>query len=209
MVRHALFTLFALLMLCGCQTQYSDYFPFRDDGTQKPHVALLPVINGSKYSNGEKVCNDLTRDIRKDIMRHGTLFLFSDEETSAMMLRAKEPDYFSRDLSYAKDFSPAEYVVVVELIEHNIVPREAVKNAYMIQGPKAKYALAMKARMRVIDRRNNNPKVILQEIVEVNHIVPDAVATQYALQADGFDVPHDRLVDDVVDRLEGVIGSYR
>lgn len=209
MYKQIIFCICLLFTATGCTPKYADFFPYHDDGKQKPHVAFLPMDNTSESCINPTIEKDLYNSIRNQVMYRGDLYFFSEGETNAMMAKCgKDTDYFSRNLAFTNNFCGAEFIVVTELIEHAIVPRCEVKSCFMSHCTLGDYCLCMKLRLRVIDRRCDGPRVIQQEIIEVNYAITNNAACN-PLEPKGTVLAHKRFVEEVVCRLENVIWSYR
>lgn len=209
MVRQIIFCFCLLLTISGCASRYADFFPYHDDGKQKPHVAFLPMDNTSESCINPTIEKDLYNSIRNQVMYRGDLYFFSEDETGSMIRKAgPDVDFFGKDLSFSNAFCGSEFIVVTELIEHCIVPRSDVKSCYMSHCTLGDSCLSMRLRIRVIDRRCDGPRVILQEIIDVNYAITNNAACN-PLEPKGTVYAHKRFVEDVVCRLENVIWSYR
>lgn len=168
-------SLFISLIAVGCSgPRYVDYFPYHDDGTAKPRVALLPMIDGSNCQVPWNIADELTQGVKYRMMNNGDIYLLSDKEMGPDVHNLNETELFSPDMSYAKKICNADFVVATELVEHKVLPYERGKtpSPYPTQGFVCNYVLNMKVRIKVMDIRCERPSVILQEIFVSNHLVP-------------------------------------
>lgn len=215
MVR-TIFTLLVTLLMVGCGPRYIDYFPFHDDGTPKPKVALLAVIDTTQVCIPWDVSREINDRLRYQAMCNGELFLLSENEVAGRLQGSELFNYFDTDFSYVSRFGGSDYVVALELIEHDVVPYE--KGMCLSNLPMQKYRwqaiLQMKLRLRVIDVRCNKPKILLQEIFASDYAIP--LGCEYldysrcGWGSSAFaDTPwgraHARMISDLVCRIETVI----
>lgn len=220
MILRALLTVFLALTAFSCGPRYVDYFPYHDDGTCKPCVAFLPVKDCSNTQCPWNISEELTQGFRYKIRDNAELYLLSSNKVFDNMKKAGDVDYFSNDISYAKEYSNCEFLVAMELIEHKLVPYEkgTISPLYTIHCHKCNYVLMMSMRVKIIDIRGDKPCVILQEIIRSNHMV--------SKEYDGFDynrepwgsggycrtpygLAHQRMISDVVTRIENATWMAR
>ncbi|MDB6080749.1 MAG: hypothetical protein JWO53_21 [Chlamydiia bacterium] len=203
------------LVCAGCKPQYADFFPYHDDGTAKPHVAFIPVINGCSSKLPWNVPQELTNDIRTRLMKDGDLFLVRNEDVKKQLTNLSENELsVSKDLMPFLFFQPAHFVVILELVDFKEVPykRGAIKPLYVahIDQDQAQ-VLVMKLRLRVIDIRGGEPKMIRQEIIESNHMmVKNAlseslkVRNSAAFASSPVGLAQARLARDVTQKIERI-----
>lgn len=183
----------------SCGPHYVDYFPYHDDGTPKPQVALLPVTDVSKVHMPWNVADELTQTLRYEIMNTGELFLFSKEEVQCG-LTGVQGDWFENDQAFAKAFCDADFVAMVELIAQETTPcnKEGVEK------------LTLRARIKVVDIRCRNPRVALQEIVSRDYLVclqQGLCANPEPFHATSVGKAHRDFTANIACRLENVILS--
>lgn len=198
-----LLTLFCSLALIvtGCGgPRYVDYFPYHDDGTAKPKVAFLPV----KAINDEDrdLADYFTTAIRWNAMDRGELFFYSNDlvqnqiDQNLQVIESKDP------LKKAAIFRPADFVVEVEVLQNEEVPKDrSLKDCYVpFSSKNYRTARLVKLRLRVVDIRNQEPKIILYEVVERSHAIPEGGEFMK-----GSSTIYEKLADQVTERIEDVI----
>jgi hypothetical protein len=121
------------------------------------------------------VPQELTKDIRTYLMQDGRLFLppMGQVQKTLAVSDAKELGS-SRDLMPFLNFQPAHFVVLLQLVEYKQVPYERgkIKPLYIANlSPDKAMVLMIKLRLKVVDIRGNEPKLIRQEIFESNHVI--------------------------------------
>jgi len=212
-----LFALFLALFCSSCSHEYSDFFPYHDDGTPKPHVALIPVINESKGTStfSWDVAKEFTQDIRLVLMKQGKLFLLPQDQVKKQLASCTLTELTStKDLMPFLYFQPAHFVVVMELVEHKLVPykRGKIKPLYPANIPADQAeVLKMKMRLKVIDIRGGEPKLIRQEVLDSNHIVKKGAVTESealhgspAFSSSPLGLAYARFERDIAEKIERI-----
>lgn len=210
------FTFMMTLFLTGCGPRYVDYFPCHDDGTAKPKVALLPIINTVEDCLPWDVANEVNQRLRYQAMCSGELFLLSENEIASRLQGCKPFDYFGSDMSFIDRFCGADYIVALEVIQHQVIPFK--KGACAVNIPPQKYrwksVLQMKLRLKVIDVRYKNPKILMQEIFTSDYAIPvEQECIDYrrccwgtnAFLSTPWGRAHQIMVEDLVCRIETII----
>lgn len=159
-----------LLMLAGCTShQTHEQLLFHDNGMCKPKIALFDLRNTSEATLPWDLSEEFTTEISQQIRSIDKLFLIREDEIAWQYpIQAKHLKPF-HDHSWIKENSPdTEFVIFVELMEHDIVP----KNPEQDSKSKISFNLNVSARIKVIDVREDIPIVILQEIISQSHLIP-------------------------------------
>lgn len=194
-------TLFSLaLALASCGPHYVDYFPYHDDGTPKPQVALLPVIDASGCQSAWNIDLELTNCINYEMMDSGELFLLPGEEIQRAIVNIGNADWFESDQALAKQLCDADFLTVIELIQQKTCPSTRPGMS----------KLNLRARIKVVDLRCRGTRVVLQEITEGEYLV----CTQAPLcnepepfQATSMGKAHRFFAGMLAKRIENVISS--
>lgn len=192
--------------LTGCGPRYVDFFPYHDNGALKPQIAFLPVLDSSNALLPWNLAREITEGSYFAMMNSGELFLISSDEIENDLMQCGQIDFFGRDLSFAKNFCHADFVVVSELIQHEIVPNQGYT-----EYPSSQDLLTIKLRVRIIDVRKNEPTIALQEILTCNQLIPKK-NIDYFLQGWGtpyfrrtpYGMAHQRLIQDFAKRIEDI-----
>lgn len=164
--------LFALLCLslAGC-SQNSDSNPVRYQKT-KPNVAFVPLKESEPFCYWD-LGKELTDDTVQEMVTKNTVYITPYNQFKTALENTGECDYFSSDLNFANYFGSSDFLVVSELLRHEIVPFNPTartdvdhkKNFAQFQ------VLDLGTRVRVLDLRYENPKVILQKFVDTREII--------------------------------------
>jgi len=204
-----------VLGFCGCKPQYSDFFPYHDDGTPKPHVALVPLIDESGYKLPWDNARELSCSIRRSLMKSGELFLPREQDIKKGLTACTKKDLTNfQDLMPFLYFQPAHFVVVLELTEHKVVPYERGRTKPIFLSdihPDNAVVLMMKVRLRVVDIRGGEPRVMRQEIIESNHMIrKDAIVESIAAHGtkafatSALGIAYGRLNQSITDSIEKI-----
>lgn len=201
---------FIALMAVGCSTpRYVDYFPYHDDGTPKPKVALMPVIDSSKSGMPWDVSLELSEAVYSELMNCGEVYALLPQEVGPVWAKRASIDYFGNDMSYCKEFKSADFIVAMELIQNDstVEPDHPCNQI-----------LTMRMRLKVIDVRCDKPRLVLYEIVKAEFITsPKYHPNEYepiCWGCSGFDktpcgIVHQRMVCALTKRLEEVLWSAK
>jgi len=204
-----LLTLLAFVLLNSCSgPRYVDYFPYHDDGTAKPKIALLPCIDISRSNLPENLSQEFTQGIRYRAMHNGELYLLPDHEIYAITNNLGDVDFFGSEVSFAKKFCHADFVVALELFGHEVTPYSCMNLAsdecFNEENP-GNSLLKMKIRIKIIDVRDDKPQVILQEIINSNQVIaPNSGTFQTS-----YGIAHKSCIRDIVERIENVTWGAR
>lgn len=200
----------ALCVLAGCRSSRSGDAPVVSTAV-KPIVTLVPIIDNSKSELNWRVGDELTAALDYRLASNDRLFLSDLKKTCARISSFDNP--FSADYQWVKKAFPKdEFVVFLELIQHDEVLRQDKKHPVEPELCAADLNLSM--RVRVFDVRNAKPKVVLQELVTDSHFIPRAFThlnfVQDSWEEESFSISplglaHDALVKTLAKRIEDYI----
>ena len=151
------------LFAAGCCSRCKDETSTRyhEDGRAKPVAAMPAMIDTTSFDVPWSLSDELTSSIARMIANGGQIFIQSQDDFAI----ASYP--FSGDLSWMKrEFQNQEFGVFLELAEHELVPSS--KNSNLENSN----LLNMGIRIRVIDLRGPQPKIVLQEMVRESYYIP-------------------------------------
>ena len=185
-----------------------------------PVVALLPIADKSQCGLNWSLGDELYDEIYDELLDRGDLFFLPDQVVVDGVNKSKGTDYFGRNLNFTDNFGKAEFLVIMEFIEHDIEPYERGKYSqlYPQRASVCPGVLKLRVRIRVIDVRCDEPQIVLQEIVQSNHMIPlDKHSFDYNKCAWGkeeycrsfFYSTHRRLACDLAERIEKVTHNWR
>lgn len=171
-MRRALLNLLSLTLVTGCSLHLvtqEDSMQQTQTSSLKPIVAIVPVIDHTEDSDWN-LSDEFTYCINRQLAQKNHLFLVDLDKIRAITQQfALTQNPFGQDISWLKKtFSHQEFVVFLELVEHNEVARQDKP----LDLTKCSAELLMTMRIRVFDLRQEEPKVILQELVHESHFIP-------------------------------------
>lgn len=152
---------------CGVKKESSNSYTYHDDGTAKPKIALVPIIDSSESDLPWDLSEEFTEAIESRLKQSEELFLTQDFE-----ILGKNPDIFAQINPFFEDMnwlyesnSVTEFIVFIELVNHKLIPKEQDARFFSLSmGPQ--FTLEIAFRVKVVDIRKETPKVVLQEILE-------------------------------------------
>lgn len=193
-LKHLLLAAFLLLTACG-GPRYVDFFPYTDHGVAKPHIVLMPIRVPDHCD--ANLSQDLLKETRYQLMDNGQVYMDDQADIDAWIAKkGASVDYYGRDIDWAKSFKGADYVVVVEAVEHHPY------NTYSC-GCDLPYVV-IKLRLKLIDVRCETPRVILYEMLETTQPISAKAEIRSANSLRGS---HRSVCNKLVTRLENVIWS--
>lgn len=215
MLRIALCFVVALLTSACGGPRYVDFFPYHDDGTVKPRVVMLPVMDASAVHLPWDLAKEMNSGIRYELMNEGILFVASPSEMQEGLTKLGKVNFFLDEPLLARTFCNEDFVVLVEIIEHDYqtygcADDPVTPNAYA----SCQARLTVKMRVRIIDVRSGCPRVVLQEVITDWDLVPRICADLNIEEADKYanwmksvKKAHCRLIYNISRRMESVIKS--
>ncbi|HSW86015.1 MAG TPA: CT253 family lipoprotein [Rhabdochlamydiaceae bacterium] len=147
------------------------YYYEEKEAVIRPVVALVPIIDSTTSELPWSLSDELTTLIQERLRQKDKLHLIEDHRIRSITKKLSSSDNpFANDISWIKTaFANDEFVVFVELIEHDELPINGQKSSF----PKeCSYELNMTARIRVVDLRTEQPQIVLQELIHDTHFIP-------------------------------------
>jgi len=170
-----LFIIPLLLISTSCTRRIQDetQFSHHDDGSAKPKIALLPVIDSSNSQMPWDLSNELTQSIKTKFFKSNRFYL-TDEFDALASAYFSDPELnpFLGDLEWINEMhSTTEFVVFIELVDHKLIPKSAVRKFFNFQLTQS-YTLDMSVRVKVFDIRDRKIRIILQEMTHKSFHIP-------------------------------------
>ena len=198
---------FCALAFTACKSNSPEEFTrYYEDGRAKPVIAIAPMIDTTSNEFSWSLADEMQSLIMNRIAQKGTLFVNRDE--NAFIPSSENP--FGTDVSWVKrEFAPNEFVVFLELVEHESVPTSKT-----ISATDSSSNLNMQIRVRIIDIRSNSPKIVLQEVIRDSYyITKNTLPTDYNMVTWGTDEymitpmsqAHSKITKEVVERLNDYV----
>lgn len=180
----------------------------------KPVVSIVPMIDNTESEYTWSLSNELSSSIYNRIADRNKIAINKLSQVRAKLKQMNGGhNPFSPDISWTKGvFKGDQFAVFMELVEHEEVPRRDRKNPQEDQNCSAD--LHMSVRVRVVDLRGDEPKIVLQELVRHSQYVPRPFTQhnffQIAWGEDGYGISplglaHASLTKEISKRIEAYI----
>lgn len=162
------------LIAGGCNSNGSnDTQAFNQTATQeKPIVSIVPVIDNTKSGYDWNLSDELSSTIYNRLAQQDNFFIVGAPQVRAKIKKLKEGENpFGPDISWVKKaFQGDDFVVFLELVEHEEVYKQDRKKTADPQECSADLNMSM--RVRVFDLRGTEPRTVLQELIHDSHFIP-------------------------------------
>jgi hypothetical protein len=206
-------TLCLALLVGSCNKDSSNNQSYTSNKTVvKPAVALVPLIDNTIHYTSWSLSEELTSTIYDRLSSKDNLQLTDSEKirtTTKKLSQTNDP--FGSNISWIKKvFAENEFVVFMELVQHEEIPVNASAGSSLKD---SSLALNMTVRVRVVDLRGE-PKIILQELVQDTHHILKQFSRYNFYQAawgqEGYDISplglaHSKLTKEIAGRVEDYI----
>lgn len=208
------------LVAVGCSgPRYVDYFPYHDDGTLKPKVALMPIIDSSQCQLPWDVTEEVADGIYYELMNSGEFYVVSPKEMGPGWMKKDQIDFFSNDCSYAGDFKNTDFIVAMEIVERSVLPCDPCTFTVK-QVPDchpSNRTLTWRIRIKIIDIRYCEPKIVLYEVFKTCYTgtpTKGGADGEICWKTDAYPrsfcgMGHQRVISNLTKRLEEVIWSAK
>jgi hypothetical protein len=197
--------IFFALAAMSCSRNQDEMSRFHEDGRAKPSVAVASLLDTTSFDASWSLSEELTQGVMNLVAGTGEIFVHSQEESPF----TENP--FGTNLSWMKrEFQGEEFVAFLELVEHEFVP---VKTKG-ISAQEASSNLNMGVRLRVVDLRQETPKIVLQEMIRDSYFVPKTlIPVDYSVEVWGTEnfkktpmgIAHAGLVKEIASRITDYI----
>lgn len=179
MPKKALCLAVAILLSSCAKQQKQEISKFTPDGSLKPTVAIVPVIDNSHSGLPWSVGEEFTLSITDNVTKKNKLYLQDTTSVHAITEQLREINNpFGGDIRWIKStFASNQFVVFLELLDH----QEEALHKDSTTGPAE---LHMSMRVRIFDLTRETPRVILQEIVQEDHYIPKFFTRNLSYQPD-------------------------
>jgi hypothetical protein len=207
---YAIFFALLIALFSGCSPRYSDFYPYYDNGTKKPSLTLLPMIDEAKNPLAANLAPQLSKAVRNRIKRVGKMYIPPPEKMqNALRVVSLKELAATHNLKQFLAFQGSDFVVVTELSEFQVVPykRGQIKPLYIQNlDPREAKVLMMAVRLKIIQLSGKEPRVVRQELVRSNHMLSlQQVASLSKGDEDTIDMVRSRLSRDLAEKIEETI----
>lgn len=209
-----LFLIAVSSLLAGCVSHYRDACLYQRTGGSKPIVTVLPVL--SPVQNIQEtylpwdVSSELTEQICKRFYDSSRLYILDGVGSWELAKELNNNNLKALSKLQMNNIGASQFLVVSELLDHKETP---CKLGSAELGEIAA-TLALDFKIRVIDVRGQTPKVVFQELIHHDHLIPRAyLHCDYKKAAWGTEsfertpvgMAHSQLAREVVARVESYI----
>lgn len=161
------------LIAGGCEDNDHSNTTYNQSSVRsRPTVSIVPVIDNTKTDYDWSLSDEFSSALYSRLAQQGYISITDSTKVREKIRKLSEKNNpFGADVSWLKSaFQGDEFVVFLELIEHEEVFDQ---NPRKPADPKDCNAeLNMTMRVRVFDLREQEPKVVLQELIHNAHFVP-------------------------------------
>jgi len=168
-MRYIIVSFFICLLFTSCNNNSANQqvSRFYDDGRSRPLVSVSSIIDSSSYDVPWSLSEEFTQQIKSELATNNNLYLGSTQDIDMRLSNSDNP--FDVNMNWMKDrFDNHEFLVFLELIKHDEEKKDNITN------------LNMTMRVKIIDVRAKEPKLVLQECICDNYyIAKGAVKVDY------------------------------
>jgi hypothetical protein len=161
------FIICVLAVLAGCQSKHNqDAATFYDDGRGKPVAIIAPIIDSTSFDYSWSLSDEFTSYIREDLTQKGVFIPNKDFQDFSY-----QQNPFENDLAWVKNnFQQSDFVIFIEFVEHKQNPvYKRFDNPKEIK--ERSHTLDSLVRIKVVDIRKDQPKIILQESLKNSYFI--------------------------------------
>jgi hypothetical protein len=171
-----LLAIFSAILLAGCSSKNPNEGAMRlhDDGRAKPCVTIVPMLDSTTYDIPWSLSEEFSSLIKNKLSKQADLYVAKDRDVQL----SSDENPFDVNLSWIKKtFNSDEFVVFLEMIEHEDVPIvKTVKDPNKLNEFRRSAAnLNMAIRLRIIDVRGDKPKIVLQEMLKDSYYMANTI----------------------------------
>jgi hypothetical protein len=203
---------FLLFLSCSKYESLSDQVYYHSNGQAKPKVAVIKVIDTSQSDVEWDLSSEFTEFLIEKLLSRGRFFLTDDfQMITSSQLKKLELSPFSEDMRWLLEMnSSSDFVIFTEILNHRIEaetygsynPLNALKRLYL------------SVRICVLDIRKKEPKVVLQEILTKEFIIPfnfgsykeeDSTLNRHTFSFSPLGLAHKTMVAEISKEMEDYI----
>lgn len=203
------------LIAGGCEDNNHSNTAYNQSSTQsRPIVSIVPVIDNTKTDYDWSLSDEFSCALYTRLAQQGYIAINDSARVREKTRKLSEKNNpFAADISWVKNAFPGdEFVVFLELIEHEEVFDQNHRKPAAQRDCNAELNMTM--RVRVLDLREQEPKVILQELVHNTHFVPRQFTSENFYQVSWEDesysispvgLAHAKFSKEIASRIENYI----
>lgn len=207
-----LFLLLPLLLLSAC-CQNNNCQPPVLCQRCRPQTALVPVVNGVDCPVQWDLSREMTNEVVDSMIDRSTLSITPLAHYRSAIDQISGADLFGKDLSFANHFANNDFLVLMELVKHDTVPysKERFPHITIHRPAECHAVLALGMRLRVLDLRSEEPRIVLQELVECDQLITNRAAkidySTLSCESKGYQetpmaLAHHLLAEEIAEKVE-------
>jgi len=206
----------SLLLLSACGRPYTDTTLYDKNGQIKPVVKVLPCqVKSNEIAVAWDLSQEFTDELRRRVFESPKLYLERGGETMEIAKALSTPDPKNIPSAPLKDLECADFVMITELVEQRQTPygfTSLAESKHRLEESGAILQLAF--RVRVLDCRFEQPRVILQELLQTSQVVPKPyLSADYEKTVWGTEpfhhtplgMAHSKLLREAIGHVEGYV----
>jgi len=162
------------------------------------------------------VSEEFTSEIQKSVYNSSSLYLLRQplSENNAHALNMVDVKKIQAEAM--QPLEGAEFVIVTELLNQSESSYNTAERQVPMSEVSGLFSIAM--RVRILDIRGNEPKVVLQEVIDHDHIIPHHYAgCDYeqmswgtaAFEQTPMGIAHAKIIRELITHAEGYIGAAK
>lgn len=175
MIRKTIMLLSALALAgCGSKSVNESTVRLHDDGRAKPYVTIVPMLDSTSYDIPWSLSEEFSTMIKSKLSKQGDICIAKDKEIQL----STDENPFDTNVSWVKkSFASDEFVVFLELVEHEDVPivKTAKDPSRINEFRRNASNLNVAVRLRIVDVRGDKPKILLQEMIKDSYYMTNSI----------------------------------
>jgi hypothetical protein len=161
------FIVVMLIILAGCHSkQNQDTSVFYEDGRKKPVAIVAPIIDSTSFDYSWSLSDEFFTYISQNLTQKGICITSENVQDLSY-----QQNPFENDLSWIKNtFQNSDFVIFIEFVEHKQNPvYKRFDNP--LEFKDRSQTLDSIVRIKVVDIRQEQPKIILQESLKDSYFI--------------------------------------
>jgi hypothetical protein len=124
------------------------------------------------------ISHEITNEVVDSMLDRSTLNITPLAHYRGAIDQIAGADLFGKDLSFANHFASNDFLVLMELVKHDTVPynKEHFPHITSRRSSECHSVLELGVRLRVLDLRSEEPRIVLQEFVECDQLITKRAA---------------------------------
>lgn len=198
------------IIAVGCGTpRYVDYFPYHDDGTAKPKLAVMPIKDSTQNPLAWDITEEISEGLFYELMGSGEVYMVSPKEMGPGWAQKESIDFFSNDELCFKEFHNTDFIVFMEIVDRKVTACDPCVPSNL--------TLFISIRIKIVDTRCCEPKIVLYEVfrtgytgIQSNAEYENSICWNHPSYLKTYcGRAHQRIICSLTKRIEEVIWSVK